>query len=525
MSEAEGWGEATQAVRQVRGSSLLLGGRAFAVCVNLATQVLLIRYLAATDYGVLAYILSLTWVARNLSTLGLHRLLPRLIPQYHERGDRARVAGAIALQAATIAVVGLGLWLVLLGADAAGRPLMADEPGRSLVLILTLLIPLEALDYFGFEMVMAAFHRPRAIALRKHVLGPLIKLAVVATMVRMGADVQFLAMGLVAASVIGIAVYVPMTLRLFDELGLGQVWRSGFTVPWSAFGMAIPLLSTDLALVGRYSLDAVLVGINHGFTEVASLRAVQPIASLNDLVAANFGLLFLPLASRLAERRAGRDLDEIYWRTASWQTALSIPIFLLTFSLAGTMTVMLAGEAYASSAPVLAVLAFGYFVAAAIGPSQLALVAIGRIRYIVVGNVVTFVFNVLLLLWLVPPFGALGAAIATSTAFVALCAFELAGLRRTAIRSMRPSHLGLFVTTAAAGALLMAIEVTLRPAPILAFAIAGAMVLLLYRLHRRTLGIDRAFPELRRIPGAALLFGPADPDQASTDPDARGPST
>lgn len=515
-------GKATPMARQVRGSSLLLGGRAFAAGVNLLTQVLLIRYLAATDYGVLAYILSLIWVARNLSTLGLHRVLPRLVPQYHERGDRPRLAGSIALQAATILVVGLGLWLALLATSAAGRPLIADEPGRSLVIILALLVPLEALDYFLFEMLMAAFHRPRAIAIRKHVVGPAIKLMVVVAMIGIGAEIHFLAIGLVVAALAGIAVYLPMVGGLLRELQLWPLWRAGISIPWSALGVAIPLLTTDLVLAGHYTLDAVFVEASHGFAEVASLRAVQPAATINELVAANFGLLFMPLAARLSERDAHAELDEVYWRTASWQTALSVPIFLLTFSLASVATVALVGDQYRSSAPILAVLASGYFFSAAIGPSQLTLVATGRIRYIVAGNVMIAIVNIVLLLLLVPPFGALGAAVATASSFVTLRAYELVGLRGTGVRGMRRDHLLLVLTAAGMGAGLLLIQLTIDPPPLLALATAGAMVLLTYRLHRRALAAEHMFPELRRLPGASIFFGASEP--ADHDLDKRSAS-
>lgn len=500
-------GDRTPVAKQVRGSSLLLGGRIFAAGVNLLTQVLLIRYLAAADYGVLAYIVSLTWVARNLSTLGLHRVLPRLVPQYHERGDLRHLAGAITIQTATILILGLGLWIALLVANATGRPIMADEPGRSLILILTLLIPLEALDYFLFEMLMAAFHRPRAIALRKHVVGPGIKLAIVLTMIAIGADVHFLAIGLVAAAAAGIAVYLPMIGRLLRELDLFPLWRAGISIPWRAFAIAIPLLTTDLVLAGRHSIDAVVVEASHGFTEVAVLRAVQPAASLNDLVAANFGLLFMPLAARLSERDAHKELDEMYWRTASWQTALSVPVFLLTFSLASVATVALVGEAYRASAPVLAVLASGYFVSAAIGPSHLTLVASGRIRYIVAGNIIIAVLTIGLLLVLVPPFGALGAAAGTASSLVAMSVYELIGLRGTGVRQTRLAHVRLVLTAAGFGAVLLAVQVISEPPPLVSLTLAGAMVLLTYRLHRGALAAERMFPELRRVPGAGFIFG------------------
>ena len=45
--------------RQIRGSTLLLVGQLLAKGVNFGVQVLIVRYLSKSDYGALAYALSI----------------------------------------------------------------------------------------------------------------------------------------------------------------------------------------------------------------------------------------------------------------------------------------------------------------------------------------------------------------------------------------------------------------------------------------------------------------------------------
>lgn len=499
---------------QVRGGSLLLGGRVVAVGINLATQVLVIRYLTSADYGALALVISLTWVARNFSTLGLHRVLPRLLPEYHESHDYKHLFGAIALQAGTILITGLALWTAVLLANLMGHPIFRDEPGRSLALIMALIVPLEALDYFLFETIMAVFNRPKMIAVRKHIAGPLIKLGVVILMIALGASVQFLAAGLVVAAALGIALYLPLVFRAFGELGLRTHFKDGIRIPWEALAIGIPLLTTDVMFAARSSLDAILVQSDHGFTAVAELRAVQPAANLNALVTANFAILFMPLAARLMARRSDDDLNEVYWTTAAWQTALTFPFFVATFSLATITTLVLAGEQYRSSAPILAVLAVGFFVSAAEGPSDLILAAGGRVRYIVAGNFLVAAFNVALLLLLVPPLGPMGAAVATTASLIAQCAYQHLGLRGSGVRLTHSGNLALFLKVSAAAAGLLAFDQIVHPHAVIMIAAAGVIVLLTLRLNRQVLAVQHTFPELMRVPWARQLVG------ISTDPGA-----
>ena len=506
---ADGSDSSEQVTGQLRGGSLLLVSRVFAVGVNMLTQIIIVRWLSPGDYGALAYVLSLTWVARNMSTLGMNRVLPRLIPMYHERGDYPRLFGALVLQSGSIIVIGLILWLVLLIGAGSGLSFGQEEPRRTLLVILALIVPLEALDYFLFEVLLAAFHRPRSIALRKHVIGPTIKLSVVLVMIWLGASLYFLAIGLVVAAAIGIAVYISAVVRIFRELGLTAHFPGGVRVPWEALAMGIPLLTTTLMFASRHSLDAIVVGTHFGDIGVAQLRAVYPAATLNELVTLNFAVLFMPLASRLIARRAYADLDEAYWRTAAWQTVLTLPIFLLTFSMATLTTTTLFGEEYRGSAAILAILSVGIFFTAVLGPSNLVLLATGSVRYLVFGNLWITALNVILLLMLVPRFGAVGAAIATVTGQVVQRLYEHLGLRRTAVRLVRRGNAALVLTAGLAALLVFATSNWLELEAVASAATAGVAVLLTIRINRDCLAVAQTFPEAARIPGARHLFGRA----------------
>ncbi|MCA1572333.1 MAG: polysaccharide biosynthesis C-terminal domain-containing protein [Chloroflexi bacterium] len=128
------------------------------------------------------------------------------------------------------------------------------------------------------------------------------------------------------------------------------------------------------------------------------------------------------------------------------------------------------------------VLAIGLFVSAALGPSDLILVASGRIRYLVVGNLSVTVLNVALLLFLVPRFGALGAAIATVVAQLAQRTYEQVGLRDTPVRRFRAANGRLYITVAAAASGLWAISHWLDPGPLISLALVGTLVMMTIRL-------------------------------------------
>ncbi len=167
--------------RHLRGSSLLLAGRAVSILANFATQVLAVRYLSKGDYGAFAYALAVASMGAHVTLLGLNRGVNRFVPIDQERGHYGSMFGTIGL--ALGAVVGLGLALFVLAMGLRGflyDPVAGhgDPLAVTLVLILIWTAPLQALDTL-FQGLLAIFAGARSIFIRRHVLGPGLKLGAV----------------------------------------------------------------------------------------------------------------------------------------------------------------------------------------------------------------------------------------------------------------------------------------------------------------------------------------------------------
>ena len=277
--------------RQIRGSSLLLG-RAVRCrsAVNFVVQILIVRYLTKADYGAFAYALSLVSFGASLATFGLDRSVTRFVPIYDEQGEYKKLFGTLVLAIGTVTSLGL-LTLVLvysLQGVLAGS-LVSDDRAISLLLILVVLSPLQALD--GLLMGMfAVFSRPRAIFFRKYVLTPGLRLTVVLLLVLGGQSVFFLAAGYVATAAFGVALYGVMLHRMLREEGLlDHLREGGIQIPArEVLGFTIPLLTSDLVYMTMNTSDVILLGHFGGATDVAAFRVIGPTAHLNLLVMTSF---------------------------------------------------------------------------------------------------------------------------------------------------------------------------------------------------------------------------------------------
>jgi O-antigen/teichoic acid export membrane protein len=489
--------------RQIRGSSLLLAGRMLSLVVNFATQVLIVRYLSKTDFGAFAYGLSIVALGESVAVLGLDKAIGRFLPIYEEQRAYNKLFGTLVMVAGSVLSVGLAFVLLAVGLNGfAGGDLGGDSQAMTVILILICLSPIQALD----DILMgtfAVFSKPRAIFFRRYVLAPGLRLTAIVLIILSGSGVENLALGYVIAGGIGVALYIVMlaqTLRADRLLEHLRPRSLKFPVR-EVYGFALPLVTVDLLFVVMNTTNVWMLERFGSASEVADYRVVQPAARMNLLVMTSFTLLFTPLAARLFARGDRAGIRELYWRTAAWMAVFSFPVFALTFVCAHELTVALFGERYASSAPVLALLALGYYFNAALGFNGLTLRVYGLVRYVVVISVAATVANVAVNLLLIPPYGAIGAGVGTCATLILHNVLKQAGLRKgTGISVFAREQVRVYATVVLAALALVGLNALLAPGPVLAVAMVGVASVALVALTRDTLRVGDTFPELLRIP-------------------------
>ncbi len=500
--------EATR--KQIRGSSLLLGGRFISLGINFAIQILIVRYLSKADYGSWAYAVSLVSLGVSVATFGLDRSITRFIPIYDEEKAYDKLWGTIVMVTSTVLSISLGLILLVYGFhNLLAGSLISNEQAISLLLIMIFWVPVQALDGLTTGL-FAVLAKPRAIFFRKNILGPILRLTVVLLLVFSGASVTFLAVGFVTAGVIIVGLYSLFLYRTVRQEGLLDRFNwATLDLPWrEVFGFTVPLLASDLLYMVINTTDAMLVGHYNGAEAVGSLRVILPAATLNLLVFSSFTLLFTPVAARLFARDDTDGIGHLYWQTSAWIAVLTFPIFALTFSLSEPLTVTLFGERYGSSATYLTLLSLAYYVNAALGFNGLTLKVFGKVRFIVVISIFAAVVNLALNFALVPSYGALGAVIATSSTLIVHNLMKQWGLwKGTGIAFFEREHAPVYLSVALTAGALFALHEALRPSIWVAVPLAAIASLIVVLTSRSILRAGDTFPELARFRVIRLILG------------------
>jgi O-antigen/teichoic acid export membrane protein len=495
--------------KQVRGSSLFLFGRMLSLGVNFFTQVLLVRYLSTTDFGVFAYGLAVVSFFRLFATLGLQDAIPRFVPIYQENGEYGKVFGTIFLAVGAVLAAGIVMVVLVCVAPQILLPFMHDRSPSSLGVlpILIFLVPVEATDLL-LDGLFASFAGTRDIFVRRYLLGPGLKFGVVVPLLWMKSTAIFLAYGYLLAAATGVLVYGSLLIKLLRERGILQRFRfKEIDFPTrETLAFVLPGLVSALAMC-ICPVNALLLGRLGTMSDVAFYRAVGPIAELNNIVFSSFTLLYTPLAARLFARADYRAINGLYWRTAAWMSVLSFPIFAVTFSLAKPLTMFLYGARYAPSGPVLALLSLGTHFNVLFGFNLQTLKVIKRWRYVVRVSALTAVANLVVSTALIKQFGTLGAGIGSAVTLLGYNLLLQAGLSPTAdFHIFDRRYLSIYLTIAfGACGLYLVGSLTSLSFYVLLFS-AACVSLLVFVVAKKRLSIAESFPELLRLPFMRLIF-------------------
>jgi O-antigen/teichoic acid export membrane protein len=195
------------------------------------------------------------------------------------------------------------------------------------------------------------------------------------------------------------------------------------------------------------------------------------------------------------------DVRELYWQTASWIAVVTFPILAMTTAFAQPFTVFTLGERYASSGAVLAILAIGYYVNAALGFNGLTVQILGRRRWVLITNITTIVVMVVAATILVAHFDAVGAAVAVLITLIVHNVLKQAGLgfgakiglwqRKNAWISM---HIVAMVVVLYTATLVFDVPIWAACVVVLTLWLA------LLRRTRHVLRVAETYPELAKLP-------------------------
>lgn len=406
---------ADERTRAQRDALIAFIVRVTSAAILYLSQVVLARWMGGFEYGIYVFVWTWVLVLGGTAHLGLNMAMIRLLPEYREHGRLDLLRGllrggrlaAVSISTAIAAAGMLALWL--LGERVSNHYIMP------------VFLALVCLPMYTLTDVQDGIGRGRAwmavALLPPYVLRPLLVLFVMVIAHESGWPMQ-------ASTAAGAAIIATWIAAIVQTLLVGRQLRREVPRGPHAYefgtwiktslpllvigGCEIVLQNADILVISKY-LTPTDVGIYFAAAKTMSLVMFVHYA-VGSAVANRFAAL---------NARGDKESLRLFVRDAVnwtfWPSLLGAVIILAL----GWPLLRLFGPQFTDGYPVMFVLVIGFLTRASMGPSEFLLNMLGEQQLCAAVLALTAAFNLALLFALVPAFGLLGAALATSSSLVA----------------------------------------------------------------------------------------------------------
>jgi len=400
--------------RTQRDAVTAFGVRCGSAALLCLSQVVLARWMGSNQYGIYVFVWTCVLWLGGLADLGLSVASIRLIPRYRETGDFAHMRGLI--RGSRLAALLVGTAIAAMGVAALWLLKPLEDHYMLPAYIALGCLPLYALTQVqdglgkGFAWMGVSLVPP-------YILRPTLLLLGMVTAHIAGLPME-------ATTAAGAAIVATWGAGLFQTLLINR--RLPDVVPpgerryaFKAWILAaLPLLvmtGSDLTL---QSADVLIVSRYMTPTDVAIYFAAAKTMALIMFVHYAVGSAVANRFAALGARGDKEALRAFVREAVHWTFWPSLAAAILLLAL-GLPLLWLFGPQFTQGYPVMLILVVGFLFRSSMGPAEFLLNMLGEHKICAAVLFTTAVLNIALNLVLVPAFGLMGAATATSTSLVA----------------------------------------------------------------------------------------------------------
>jgi O-antigen/teichoic acid export membrane protein len=387
----------------------VFGGRIIKLGLGFVIQIVMARLLGVDSYGTVILATMVVGVSTLLAEVGLKSGILRKLAHYEDEPENARGIVKAGFQ------IGLGTGVLASVLLFAAAPLIARQVFENPSLVPVLRVAALGVPFTVLMEIAVSTARgirdAKTHVIINQILSTTLSAVFVAALLVAGLGAVGAVLGRVLSFALSAGAAAVLAYRAlpFDIRGRATRKHSElflFSLPLLlARGSEWLLAQTDTFLIGTF-LSAGSVGLYNVVFRLQSLGMVffYPVT-----------FLLPPVLTRLMKADDEQAAAETYQVATKWMTLLTLPLFLLVFMFPKVVIGVPFGSAYVKGATALRILIIPIIVTTFLGANGAALLALGhnRINMYVTGG--TAVLNVLLNLALIPQFGIVGAAVATTT--------------------------------------------------------------------------------------------------------------
>lgn len=389
----------------IGGGGIILGS-----LLTYLTTIFATRVVGAEKFGIFFLAHSILLIAVLVSTLGLNQGVLRYVSLYQGKNDGARIKGTVLLGLKWTFVLSIFMALVLF----LFAPILANdffhEPDLKIALqILIIALPFATVT----EILLSSLQGLRLITQNtvvKNIVRPTARLTLLAILFALGLKL----LGLLYATAISFLVgcvlayyYLKEKSTIFNSRSL-PIYEKSSMVRFST-----PLYFEALLNYLIMFMPVLILGYFRTSLEVGVLGIVIRLGLIVSLPLTSINLIFAPTISNLYGRGEKEALGRLFKTLTKWIFTISLAFSFVMILLAKPI-LSIFGSSFVLGATALYFVVLGELVNAGVGSVGYVLMMTGRPKINLMNSIILSMMTLVAGVVLIPPYGILGAAVASS---------------------------------------------------------------------------------------------------------------
>lgn len=390
--------------------------KSLGILLSFAAIVVLARSMGPREYGTYVYVISIVAILSIPLRNGLSTLVIRESARARELKNTHLLKGVWIWSAYISVSVSLAAMLIIVAVFPAIKSVLSTHHYSLLIWTVVLLPLLMMCDLRSAALI--GINRVIFGQLSENVLRPggLVVLVLLEMQVFHKQLNATHALILTVSSTIVALIVIEVALRRYAPSDIGELEPVINKRAWISSLGPFVLISGIYAL--NHNVDLLMLGFLRSPQEVGIYRVATQGAMVVAFVLGIVNVVFAPQIARLHAKGDMRRLQAVVSRSARIALIGAIPSALILVVFGGSLLRLAFGSEYATGWAALAILSIGQLFNVAAGPVGLLLNMSGYERRTARGVAIGVIVNILLNVTLIPYFGMLGAAFATSTSLV-----------------------------------------------------------------------------------------------------------
>ncbi len=377
---------------------------------------LIVARLGPSEYGLLSLGFGVVNFVVVFAVLGLTTGTVRYVSYYIGKKDEFKIRSVINSSLKISLVLSLIVSTILfIFAENISIYFFHEITLAPILKAFAIAIPFLALGRIIFS-AMKAFKRIGYQTSIEEVMYKALKVLITLLLLYLGYNLFGAVAAYVASTVIAAIIGFIVFQRRIFPIVKKKIKTISFRKELIKFSWPLALSETSSSIVGW--LDVLMLGYFKTVTEVGIYNVALPTAALLLIIPKAVLSLFLPITTELYGKGDTSELKKIYLTVSKWVFFIVLPIFLLMIVFSKQILTIMFGSEYTTGYIALSILMIGYLFTVLHRSSSHTLKMIRKTKIILSGILIAAILNIIVNIILIPKYGMIGGAIATSASFL-----------------------------------------------------------------------------------------------------------